>query len=743
MSRFHPHYNIDATLEAAERWKQECFLNDGSVFSSGQLWTQSYLDELTEHFVKNMLHGEGGFLAKLDVQMGACSSEAQKLMAEILWLSLLIQNNITADTKRAQVAHLWGLSGQQLDTDHPLLSDPVLKGIANPGTAYNTHRWRELVFIINLCREFKSRDYSQRAQILSDPWAFSEWLSTVPRDGMRQFRHMLRFFIFPGSFEGIVVGKHKRMILATLGGRSPADVKDMDDLALDKALLELRQSLEKDMGREFHFYETGIKERWEGKTKHWLLTWNPKFGGWDSFDEDRKQVREGGTAKISWNTKGKPSIDDEVFLMRLGEEPKGLVAKGVVCSEPYEDDHWDPEKAAQGAKTQYVEIEVSDIRDPAQDPYIRLEDLQAHESDKQTWAPMASGIELKPAAVKRIQSLWPELPSIPPKPPSKSKSVNAIFYGPPGTGKTYHLRQQLMPKYENGAAAQRYVFVTFHQSYSYEDFVEGIRPQVKESQVTYDVRDGVFKKLCKRAAQHPDHRWAIFIDEINRGNIPRIFGELITLIEPDKRTIKSAGGELLQGVEVTLPYSGDRFGVPVNLDIYATMNTADRSIALMDAALRRRFHFFELMPDVTTIAGDDTNGRIHDGTGGFIDLRALLEAVNKRITYLLHRDQTFGHAYFTEVKSVEDLKDVLLHDVIPMLAEYFYEDWRKVRYVLADDSVEQQHQIVVEESLDPQALFAGEAADLPGKYGYRVRSAPEITAKAIEKIYMSTSALIE
>jgi 5-methylcytosine-specific restriction protein B len=435
------------------------------------------------------------------------------------------------------------------------------------------------------------------------------------------------------------------------------------------------------------------------------------------------------------------------------------------------------------------------------------------------------------------------------------------LYGPPGTGKTYETakyavqictgevpesREELMAKYKQLKDAGRIVFVTFHQSFSYEDFVEGIRPEVVKDgngMVSYEVKDGVFKRISDlaqsnikvKAAVGPESlkgkklfkmslgnsldpneagiyqdciqnnyillgygagldysacntltdvankyreydseakgqnynitavhylknemrdgdlviisdgntkfraigqiageyqlverddeyvqmrpvKWlAIFedslpietifskrlsqmtiylpdptaikwgaleelltpgkqnyvlvIDEINRANISKVFGELITLLEDDKRI-----GQLNE-LSVSLPYSGDQFAVPDNLYLVGTMNTADRSIALLDTALRRRFEFAEMLPKPELL------GEV-DG----VDVSRLLRSINSRIEHLYDRDHTIGHAYFMQAKSVAELNDVFRRKVLPLLQEYFYEDWAKIKLVLNDKS---------------------------------------------------------
>jgi hypothetical protein len=286
---------------------------------------------------------------------------------------------------------------------------------------------------------------------------------------------------------------------------------------------------------------------------------------------------------------------------------------------------------------------------------------------------------------------------------------------------------------------RRYEFVTFHQAYSYEDFVEGIRPvQDRENgELAYQVVPGVFRRIAVKAKADPDQRYAIFIDEINRGNIAKIFGELITLVEPDKRAVYDRE-QLVSGMEVTLPYSGDRFGVPKNLDVYGAMNTADRSIALLDTALRRRFRFKELMPEPGLISGSRGDGYIEDDEGGRIDLRALLEAMNSRIRFLLNRDMMLGHAYFYEVRDFMGLKGVMLNQIIPLLQEYFYDDWRRIQLVFRDIGLggkELEPQIICSCTLNKKAVLGFDSEDHEDMVDYHVANAEDITPDAVRKIY--------
>ena len=307
------------------------------------------------------------------------------------------------------------------------------------------------------------------------------------------------------------------------------------------------------------------------------------------------------------------------------------------------------------------------------------------------------------------------------------------------------LVDQLGVGHQDAGAVQRYSFVTFHQSYGYEEFVEGLRPMldgdVESGEIQYEIRSGVFKELCRKARLAPDQRFAMVIDEINRGNISKIFGELITLIEPDKRE----GAE--HCISVTLPYSGEFFSVPANIDIIGAMNTADRSLALLDTALRRRFDFVPLMPD----ARDEPGAPLHNlrvtFEDKFIDIPRMLAAMNERVEALYDRDHGIGHAYFTTLKNVADgedrfvaLKQVFRNRIVPLLEEYFFEDWQKIRLVLADNQKPDALRFVNEtqdHEIDLTRLFGGDHGldAFTTKRRYAVQEAAFTNPDAYIRIY--------
>jgi len=237
---------------------------------------------------------------------------------------------------------------------------------------------------------------------------------------------------------------------------------------------------------------------------------------------------------------------------------------------------------------------------------------------------------------------------------------------------------------------ERYDFTTFHQSFSYEDFVEGIKPvmpaedateEIPDS-LTYEVRPGIFKKMVQWAQADPEHNYALFIDEINRGNVASIFGELIALIEEDKR--QGAEHELT----ATLPYSQTKFVVPKNLYIIGAMNTADRSVEALDTALRRRFTFIAVQPEPETLPAA---GEVE---GLNVDLRKMLYTINARIQKLLDKDHCIGHSYFLGVRNFQDLQGVFATKILPLLEEYFYGDPARIGMVLGEKFVSRNYESI-------------------------------------------------
>lgn len=274
--------------------------------------------------------------------------------------------------------------------------------------------------------------------------------------------------------------------------------------------------------------------------------------------------------------------------------------------------------------------------------------------------------------------------------------------------------------------------ITFHPSYSYQDFVEGISVETNQDthEIEYKVKDGIFKKICDRASHNTTYNYVLIIDEINRGDIASIFGELFTLLEDNKR---ADGAEPLS---INLPYSKDEktgspktLTVPSNLYILATMNTVDKSIALIDVALRRRFDFIECMPKY-----QDELPELKSING--IDLSKLLETMNKRITILKNEHYQIGHSYFLDIKNLNELQNVMIKKVIPLLQEYFYDDWKSICAVLNQSYQNPKDNGLLFSEKPNKELFKSEYDEL---FAYTNKSIFKInktfTKENIQKVY--------
>lgn len=666
MSRFNPHHaHAPAVYNAAEKFKIQCLVSDGSIFADDRtLWTAENIQQLQVHFSENLDEGEGGFYEKLELQLALTTPATKQLMSEMIWLVHLFPTNIGPLKKREAAIRVWSWSGERLEADHQMLSDDVLGGLGSGGRGLLSFRWRELRYVIQIAGALKSIEQAQRAQLCNDGWAFSTWLDGFSEEGNRQLRNILPHLLFPDNFERISVSSDKDKILIRLGKFPANEVKALGGTEKDHRLLELRRELEKAGGAPIDFYV----------------------------------------------------------------DPQRSV--------------WNPVEAPVAAETQIEEIE--DLDDV-------VEEEQPREIDE---------------------------------------PLNQILYGPPGTGKTHETAIRALkildPEFLTEAAGdekairQRYRelegqgrirFVTFHQSYGYEDFVEGIKAETRpDGSIRYHVADGVFKEFCSPLAvganlggyriesstdeilwlRKPNDAklglpWAVIrelrgmvdnhelsiddfdekigsrysgvhdkhlvtghrnvfkrilqrmdspanilpakvfiIDEINRGNVSKIFGELITLIEPSKR----AGTDT--PASTVLPYSRERFVIPSNIFIIGTMNTADRSLTGLDLALRRRFHFDELEPDATKLAGIEIGG---------VNISDFLTAINVRIEALLDREHRLGHAYFMPLRepgaTLERFQKIFRYQIVPLLQEYFFDDWQKIHWVLNDHNKQDSAHVFV------------------------------------------------
>lgn len=298
----------------------------------------------------------------------------------------------------------------------------------------------------------------------------------------------------------------------------------------------------------------------------------------------------------------------------------------------------------------------------------------------------------------------------PPPPPTRLEGIPAriqailerkgqvILYGPPGTGKTYWAERAARDLAASSVYGQPFEALTpeqqanitrcyvrmcaFHPSYGYEDFLQGYRPDLVNDQLAFVRRDGIFKQLCDEARQEPQHKFYLIVDEINRGDVPRIFGELLTVLEKDKRD-----------KPVMLSLDETPFTVPANVYLIGTMNTADRSIALLDTALRRRFGFIELMPDYDVLGTSTVSG---------VPLGPWLRGLNQRVLEHVGRDARnlqIGHAYLLHdgqpIASFSKFMRVLEEDIVPLLQEYCYEDYRTLGEILGHSLVDVDRQVIL------------------------------------------------
>ena len=635
-------------LDAARRWKQQCLLDGTSLFGEKKLWTRGNFEMLKEFFVERPEVGSGSFEEKLKVQLEPAPPETKHLWAEIAWLYYLIvhSNSVSRVTKLDRIRTVYEWSGTTLPENHWALGDVLEKGIVNPGTAYLAHQWREFRFIVLLMLNWSSLPKEERESLLNDPWGLAEWIDERT-EGQRQFRHALLFLLFPDEFEPIMSPGHKRKIAKAFSDdtNKASDFDSADLISLDKALLAMHTQLQDEYPEEeIHFYKAPFREIWKGDSttsgndplertddeawyrdrigtvNAWVIAPGEGARLWGEF-------LKLGIAAIAWDDLGdlneyesQEAIHDVLIESGAGENPsnhsltlwqfvhemkigdvvlakkgrKVILGWGTVigkyeheyeraeyrnirtvewhpCSEPITLKALIPTKTL----TQYTQYKDT-LRD-----IFKLIDGNAmspiegpNEAGNESYDVDAalSDLFLEEIQFRRI------LDSI-------ALRKNLILQGPPGVGKTY-IARRIAWCLMGCKDSQSTEMVQFHQSYAYEDFVQGWRPTEAGG---FELRNGVFFEFCKRAEKHPEKPYVFIIDEINRGNLSKILGELLMLIEADKRGLEHA-------IPLTYSVSGEYFSVPDNVHLLGLMNTADRSLAIVDYALRRRFAFETIRP---------------------------------------------------------------------------------------------------------------------------------------------------
>lgn len=760
MSRYNPHHKTEALYQAVSAWADRCLVNHGSLLDPAlQLWTKEFLDELHTHFVQNPDESGSNFQAKLRTQLAGARPEAIKLMAEILWLILLFPSNISPGKKRSTVEEIWSWSGGIIDPNLPYLADDVFGGIGSSGTAYNTHRWRELAFLITSLRALRDLDTHEQRAISTDGSRFVAWLEEQPGAGSRQLLNILPHLLFPDEFERISSRADKISILEHFTPASKAALRKRTNSSLDKELLELRQRLESEKGNAIDFYDADLRAEWkmpdvvapgsdgsgfrnvltrflkafsaarEGPfttagelgtsmagLKRWLEAC-PPIANSDTL-KVKVSVGQGSWTKTPWialldrrvttstqrgiyivfliaedlsityltlnqgmtdlvKTMGQRQAVDEMTRVAQVTRPKiagslneeflldsaidlksdttaaqnyeaGTIAHLAMPSDDLPSDE-ELGKALSSLVAAYDVIIDGPFEAPEDDIEPSIEDTPEFTIDD-----ALNDLFLEREEVEDLLLLW-------------EAKKNIILQGPPGVGKSF-AAHRLAYALMGAADPDRVSMVQFHQSYSYEDFVQGYRP----SGDGFILRQGKFVDFCVKALAAPNKKFVFIVDEINRGNLSRILGELMLLIESDKREAKWA---------TALAYSDSKFFVPENVFILGLMNTADRSLAVVDYALRRRFAFVGLRSRI-------------DGTKFETELRRcgvpgdVIARIRERVGSLnaaiigdianLGPGFEIGHSFFCAGPMAEESADawyrrVIKTEILPLLREYWFD----------------------------------------------------------------------
>lgn len=636
-------------------WKK-CFLSDGSLFYEDPIWTLDNLQIFHEHFViKADESKDKKFLEKLFGQIGASDKTIICLCAEILCVYYLFPSNISSQTKRSTVSTVLSWCNESIPQDH-LISKAFDSGIGGTGSAYNLLQFRELAWLLDVIIAFKKISKEERDN-LNGPLAFLSFVDNVPMKGNRQGRHILLHLFFPDYFERIATLRDKEAIVAAFAKyvTNPSD-------GIDKKLFEIRDHLEKEyQNSNLDFYNPPLCELWrpdlEIEYKIWLKTRKNDDGTQKFTEKTIYQYVRALKAFVGKRLKDAKINPSNVLLYTTIKEFSDVYSR-IIAIGNYKEKNatWASGSFESSAKQYKIFLKERSEKEYEQHTQTSPQNAAQHSNYTLQHILDEGCFVDKLVLFQMFDRLC--------------NKKNLILQGPPGTGKTW-LAKRLAYALVGKKNSEQIRSMQFHATLSYEDFVCGWRPA---GDGKLELLDGPFLEIVEQAKKKTGIPHVMVIEEINRGNPAQIFGEMLTLLEADKRK----GDEALR---LCYQKAGENrtIYIPDNLYLIGTMNVADRSLAIVDFALRRRFAFFDLKP----VFGGSWQKWMCERAGLPMTVVSQIAQnmmdCNKKIAEdtALGPQYAIGHSFVTSESSIDDYQAwfnaVIETELVPLLREYWFD----------------------------------------------------------------------
>lgn len=653
-----------------------------------------------------------GFLEKLGEQLENAPRGVVALAAELLFLHVLPLENVTKETKVERISTVLSFGVSPSTLPDGMRHGLELSGVFHGGPGFNFGIWKQMLWLCRFVEAWTVLPGSRRERALSNPWAFRDEAAGIPGKGETSMRMSLQMLVWPGYFDEVIKDDHRRRIrdafVHRIGG-----IKADPEADVDYDLWRIREAVQ-DQGRpRVDWYVPPFSSEWgwhtDGTSKSGRRAWLVRTGqggahlaelwreeGFVSLPATNLQLDleeptestirdavDAGYTHLDYAQRLQLTQADQAFILRMSADDLVVTlsgeqaALGVVSGEPT----WaevDGSRLRRAIEWIPEAVAKAELPEPVPGMLDKQGDVVDLTTALDALAALADGltdtVEVKPADEKPRISRPPAavVPAVtdglaaglhmPADVLQEWLDVLAerrqiIFYGPPGTGKTFVA--EALGRHIVGSDTNHLRTVQFHPSFAYEDFFEGLRPTVEDGNVTYQVVPGPLRSLVAEATApgNESRPYVLVIDEMNRANLAKVFGELYYLLEYRDQSI-------------SLQYSRDTdFRLPKNLYIIGTMNTLDRSISMVDAAIRRRFPFVELHPAVEPVSKVLSEYLAAEGSD---DRRAqLLDALNAGID---ERDLQIGPSYLMKKSAGDDsgLERIWKYDILPLLDDHFY-----------------------------------------------------------------------